>query len=274
MSRDNESRCISLPAQTTISHAPLIIGHRGASAVAPENTLAAFARAFADDAGGIEFDVRLARDGVPVVIHDATLRRTGLKSGAVAKMTSAQLSEIDVGSWFNRIHPHLAHDHYSIQRVPTLEEVFTLCRDKPGAIYIEMKTEAAASTEDLAQTLGELIKLFEFENRAVVVSFNLEAIATIKALDASIRTGALFAPARGGKGWRAEEIIKAAHDSGAHEILLHRLLARPKLIAKAIDANLPIVVWTVDDSKWVSRAETFGIHALITNNPANLLKIR
>ena len=112
------------------------------------------------------------------------------------------------------------------------------------------------------------------QNRAVVVSFNLEAIATIKALDASIRTGALFALARGGKGWRAEKIIKGSLDSGADEILLHRLLARPKLIAKAIDANLPIVVWTVDDSKWISRAETLGIRALITNDPAKLLSYR
>ncbi|MDQ3754751.1 MAG: glycerophosphodiester phosphodiesterase, partial [Acidobacteriota bacterium] len=63
---------------------PLIIGHRGASAVAPENTLGAFARALDDGADGIEFDVRLARDGVPIVIHDATLKRTALQDGAVA----------------------------------------------------------------------------------------------------------------------------------------------------------------------------------------------
>ena len=58
-------------------NAPLIIGHRGASAVAPENTLAAFREAVAVGADGIEFDVRLTRDGVPVVIHDRDLRRTG-----------------------------------------------------------------------------------------------------------------------------------------------------------------------------------------------------
>ena len=57
--------------------APLIIGHRGASAVAPENTMAAFREAIAVGSDGIEFDVRLTRDGVPVVIHDSTLHRTG-----------------------------------------------------------------------------------------------------------------------------------------------------------------------------------------------------
>jgi glycerophosphoryl diester phosphodiesterase len=67
---------------------PLIIGHRGASALAPENTLAAFERAMRDGADGIEFDVRLARDAVPVVIHDAGLRRTGLREGEVESLTS------------------------------------------------------------------------------------------------------------------------------------------------------------------------------------------
>jgi glycerophosphoryl diester phosphodiesterase len=67
---------------------PLIIGHRGASALAPENTLAAFARAFDDGADGIELDVRLARDGVPVVIHDPSLSHTGRLKARVARLTS------------------------------------------------------------------------------------------------------------------------------------------------------------------------------------------
>jgi len=72
---------------------PFIIGHRGASAHAPENTLAAFDLAFDAGADGIEFDVRLARDGVPVVIHDATLKRTALREGSVESLTSLERSE-------------------------------------------------------------------------------------------------------------------------------------------------------------------------------------
>jgi len=69
---------------------PLILGHRGASAIAPENTLAAFACAIRDGADGIEFDVRLSRDGLPVVIHDASLKRTGWKEISVSELTSAE----------------------------------------------------------------------------------------------------------------------------------------------------------------------------------------
>ena len=84
---------------------PRIIAHRGSSAHAPENTLAAFELAVAGGAEGIEFDVRLTRDGEAVVIHDADLKRTALSEGIVSGMTAAELAEIDVGTWFNRKHP-------------------------------------------------------------------------------------------------------------------------------------------------------------------------
>ena len=76
---------------------PLNIAHRGGAGLRPENTLAAFSRALDDGADGIELDVRLARDGVPVVIHDGTLQRTGLTPDQVARMTSDELARIDVG---------------------------------------------------------------------------------------------------------------------------------------------------------------------------------
>ena len=103
--------------------APLILGHRGASAIAPENTLAAFSQALSDGADGIEFDVRLSRDGVPVVIHDGTLNRTGSISGTVRDLTAAQLSEVDVGSWFSK---RTGSQTFAGERIPTLSQVFAL----------------------------------------------------------------------------------------------------------------------------------------------------
>ena len=91
-----------------MTDAPLIIGHRGASAHAPENTLAAFRMAIDAGADGIEFDVQLAKDGVPVVIHDFDLKRTGAYDVRVADLTSAELSGVDAGSWFNAVHPDMA----------------------------------------------------------------------------------------------------------------------------------------------------------------------
>src|SRR4051794_314397 len=91
-----------------VEHSPLIIAHRGASAWAPENTLAAFEMAMESGADGIELDVRLSRDGVPVVIHDATLRRVGGRNKRVACISAAELTQVDVGSWFNAKYPERA----------------------------------------------------------------------------------------------------------------------------------------------------------------------
>lgn len=218
--------------------------------------------------------MRLAKDGVPVVIHDATLRRTGLTSGEVAQMTSKQLANVNVGSWFNRAHPTLAREEHEQQRVPTLSHVFHFLRNKPGIIYVELKTDGADSLRDLVRAGSDAIVEFGFQDRVVAVSFELPAVAQIKSLNPSIRTGALFGPQRRPNvSWRADSIVNAATDCGADELLPHRLLTRSKLLEKARDRHLPVVVWTVDDQAWVARAESLGIHALITNDPAQLLAV-
>lgn len=234
----------------------------------------AFARELDDGANGIELDVRLAKDGVPVVIHDATLRRTGLTSGEVANMTSRQLANVNVGSWFNRTHPPLAREEYEQQRVPTLSDVFQFLRDRLAIIYVELKTDGAASSSDLVRPVADAIVQFGFQERVVVVSFELPAVTAIKSLNSSIRTGALFAPQRRPNvSWRAESILNAATDCGADELLPHRLLARPKLIEKARARHLPVVVWTVDEQAWIARATNLGIQALMTNDPARMLAV-
>lgn len=248
----------------------MIIGHRGASALAPENTLAAFSRALADGAAGVELDVRLARDGVPVVIHDATLRRTGFRKGVVADMTSVELSRTDVGSWFNRSHPSLARVEYLRQTVPPLAQVFALFKKGAGVIYVEMKTNKAEDTyAELASSVAQLVVEQRLGSRVVVVSFNLKAIARVKAINPSIATGALFEPTRNPvKTIRKHPMITAALDCGADQILLHRLIATKRLVSLAAENDLRPVVWTVDEPKWMRRRTSFGIHAVITNNPA------
>ena len=79
---------------------PPVIGHRGAAAYAPENTLAGFVKAAEQGVTWVEFDVRLTRDGVPVLIHDDDLDRTTEGSGLVANATLKQIKELDAGSWF------------------------------------------------------------------------------------------------------------------------------------------------------------------------------
>src|SRR5256885_7551900 len=172
---------------------PLIIGHRGAAAVAPENTLVSFERALADGADGIEFDVRLALDGVPVVIHDASLRRTGQRDGLIAFLSSIELSEMGVGTWFNQRYPTTARPEYTRATVPTLARVFELMKERTALLYVEMKCEAQESRA-LAAAVARLIREHSFVARVVVESFTLEAIAEVKRVAPEIRTAALFEP--------------------------------------------------------------------------------
>ena len=256
---------------------PLIIGHRGASALAPENTLASFARAIEDGADGVELDVRLARDGVPVVIHDESLRRTALRAGLVADSTSSELHKVDAGSWFNRVHTRLARPEYSQEFVPSLDQVLAFFKNHPanaGVVYVEMKINHAEDTYvDLCRSVVELVRVHELKSRVVVVSFKLMAVAQIKMIDPSIRTGALFEPRRNTvKTIRKHPMITAALDCGADEILLHRLIAHRRIIEFSLENRLQPVVWTVDDPKWTRRAASLGIGAVITNNPAAMIK--
>jgi len=250
-------------------HTPLIIGHRGAAACAPENTLVSFERAILDGADGIEFDVRLARDGVAVVIHDATLKRTGRRDGEVAALSSDDLSRIDVGTWFNLRRPSYARREYAEARVPVLAEVFGRFGQGGCLLYVEMKCGPKESRA-LAAEVARQVSLHSLHDSVVVESFYLEAIAEIKRADASIRTAALFEPTRTRPFPSIRKMIESAYACRADELALHRLLATRRSVEAAREVGLPVVVWTVDNPAWVRRAAGFPVHAVITNDPARM----
>jgi len=245
---------------------PLILGHRGASAVAPENTLAAFSRAIRDGADGIEFDVRLSRDQVPVVIHDRSLKRTGLTDRLVSDLTAAELRRIDVGSWFGG-------DLY--ERVPLLEEVFELYQAHKGTLYVELKCEALEAAA-LAKEVVHAIRDKEMSERVVVESFDLKVIAEVKRINAAVRTAALFEPKLSNpiSVLRPLAMINRARECAADEIAFHHTLAKQRLVEKARSEGFEVVVWTVDDPKWIARAASRDIKALIANNPAPMVQYR
>lgn len=253
---------------------PLILGHRGASAVAPENTLAAFKRAMRDGADGIEFDVRLSRDHVPVVIHDATLKRTGLIDRFVCELTAKELGEVDVGGWF-AARTQTGAQSFAGEKLPTLAQVFELFSTNTGVLYIEMKCNAGEGAA-LAAEVVRLSRESRMPNRVVVASFDLDAIAKVKRIDAGIRTAALFEPklSRPISTVRRLKMVDTALDVGADEIALHHTLASPRVTEKAKREGLEIVVWTVDDPQWLPRARALGVKALIANDPARMVQHR
>ena len=158
----------------------LIIGHRGASAHAPENTIPAFRLAERAGADAIEFDIRLTADGVPVVMHDPTVLRTTGRRHAVATSTLATLRGLDAGSRFTRDAGRTFPWRGRGIQVPTLEEVVLAMPRMPLLVELKVRGAEAAVREVLERT-GAL-------TRAVLVSFDHRAVTTFRG--ESIPTGA------------------------------------------------------------------------------------
>jgi glycerophosphoryl diester phosphodiesterase len=248
---------------------PLVIGHRGAAAVAPENTLASFTRAFADGADGIEFDVRLTRDHIPVVIHDATLKRTAARTGFVAALTANELAATDVGSWFNQRFPAHARAEYAGANVPTLAQVLELNKRHGGLLCIELKCEAGEAHALVARVV-ETVHEHDADQLCVLSSFTLTALAEVRRLAPHIRTAALFDRSLAHPLPSVRAIFARARACGADEVALHHTLANARTIAAAQRASFPVVVWTLDNGARARRLAELGVRAIITNDPARL----
>ena len=255
-------------AGETQGRLPLIIGHRGACSHAPENTHASFELAFIWKADGIEFDVRLARDGVPVVIHDASLLRTVQLERRVEEFDSTVLVQFYAGAWFNEKNPDRAIEGFEWETIPTLAEVLEKYGDK--SLYVELKCEEPARRAELARAVVGLVREHGLGERLVVKSFEHDALVEVKKLAPEIRTAALF----GRSGPRplvpAAKIIAAAEACGADEISLHRSLMRRATVEEARRRGFEVVVWTVNSPFWLRRATAMNLRAVITDNPHQL----
>lgn len=247
--------------------APKILGHRGSSAFAPENTMIAFKQSFEDGADGIEFDVCLSSDKVPVVIHDSNLKRTAGRKEFVKNLTSKELSEIEVGSWFNRRFPAKAKEEFSSARIPLLSEVFNEFKGKDFQLYVEMKLDKGDDYVALAKAVANSIREHEINNQVVVESFDLSAIKEIKRLAPEIHTAALFEPKILRLIRTKRRLIDEAISHQADEIALHYTLATRHTVKAATQEGLKTVIWTADNPVWIKRAMDYGIKAIITNNP-------
>lgn len=245
---------------------PLIIAHRGSSAVAPENSLAAFQRALDDGAEGIEFDVRLTSDHIPVVFHDETLDRISGQKRRVSEMAYSELANIDVGAWFNASFPSLADTAYSGEAIPTLSQTLELLKDYQGRIYIELKCDGP-DPKPLVRSVTETLGTSFLLNQIIVKSFRLSAIRTAREFLPGLRTAALFEPTIMTVVGKKRFIIHHAAEFEADELSIHYSLATRRFLRRATERSIPVTVWTVNHPLWVKNRKEMGLFAVITNNP-------
>jgi glycerophosphoryl diester phosphodiesterase len=163
---------------------PTIFAHRGSSAYAPENTLAAFELAVRQDADAIEFDVKLSADGHAVVIHDQTVDRTTDGHGKVSELQLEDLKSLDAGSKFDVA--------FAEEKIPTLEEVF---ESVLGKIFINIElTNYASPWDDLPQKVAQIVSAFTAEEQVLFSSFNPIALRRIHKLIPAAPLGLLAFP--------------------------------------------------------------------------------
>jgi len=256
---------VSAPERTLWVSTPLEsdrtlnIAHRGASAAAPPNTLAAFEKAIELGADGIEFDVHFSADGVPVVIHDFTVDATTDGSGRVADLTLAQLKQLDAGTRFDPA--------FTGERIPTLDEVLEAVSGRRGwggelLLNIELKTTSPGDN-GLERAVITLVEQHSLSRRVLFSSFNPFSLRRAKRIAPHIPAGLLYDQGLSLPLRRAWLAFLAPHEA-RHP---HYKMVDARYMAWARRRGYRVNTWTVDDPAEMRRLVGLGVNGIITNVP-------
>ena len=260
-----------MPVHPFASRQKLVFAHRGGAKLAPENTMAAFANGIACRSDGIECDVHLSRDGVPVVIHDKLVDRTTDVAGPVNARTAAELAGVDAGYRFAAADGSFPFRGRGIG-VPTLEQVLTTFRGV--RIIIEMKTGEPA----LARAVATLVECTGAVERVCVGSFYRTGLEVIRAIAPGIATSASEHEAR----WTLYRSWCAWPFASSRPYCAFQVPERagrlrvisPPFLRQAHRDGARVDVWVVDEPADMRRMFGWGIDGIITDRPDIAVPLR
>ncbi|MCC6547938.1 glycerophosphodiester phosphodiesterase [Candidatus Sumerlaeota bacterium] len=241
---------------------PEIIAHRGASAVAPENTIAAYRLAWEMGADGAETDVHLTKDGKVVALHDKTTKRTAGLDRAIKDLTWDEVRALDAGSWKS--------PKYAGEKIPSLAEVLETL--PPGKkLYLEIK-----STKEIVPFLKTIVEESGKRKQVVLIAFDKKTLLAAKAALPGVHTKWLIDSPRDAKGKRGLAIDPAfaaqAKAAGFDGLNVSHLGVTPELVKAANDAGQELHVWTVDNPQRARLLVEMGVVGITTNAPDVMLK--
>ena len=231
---------------------PRILAHRGGGTLAPENTLAAMRCGLQHGFRAVEFDVMLAQDGVPVVIHDSRLGRTVAGNADIASLTSVQLGVMDAGSWFD-----LA---FVGEPVPTFEQVFSFCRANGIWMNIEIKPSAGTEIETgrIVATMVQNWITPEDPMPPLLSSFSFEAMEAARIAAAAIPRGWLVD--RIPWGWQQQ--LQRLDAIALHANQKH---LTQTLVAEVKNHGVGMLCYTVNDPARAHKLFEWGVDAVCTD---------
>jgi glycerophosphoryl diester phosphodiesterase len=239
---------------------PIIFAHRGASAQAPENTLAAFELAIAQNADAIELDVKLSADGHAVVIHDPTVDRTTGSKGRVKDLSLAELRSLDAGTFFS--------EKYSGERIPTLEEVFESVGKR---IFINVElTNYNSPRDQLVETVCMLVKKFGLQKQVMFSSFFASNLSKGRAYLPGVPRGLLaFSGLLGA--WARSFGFAFGRYHALHPYLKD---VTPQQVQRVHRLKRRVHVWTVNATEDMRRLFRSGVDGIFTDDPQLAVQVR
>jgi glycerophosphoryl diester phosphodiesterase len=223
----------------------MVLAHRGSSARAPENTLAAFRLAAEQGADFVELDVQESADGEVMVVHDSDLMKVGGSPMKIWETSAAQLRSVDIGSH--------AGPQYSGERVPALAEALAVCK---GKCRVNVELKSYGHDQRLEERVASIVEAAGMANDCIFMSLDHNMVRTMKRLRPSWRCGVLAAKAIG-------NLTSLPADFLAVEVKM----ATRRFVWRAHRAGQEVYVWTVDDPAWMIQAMSLGVDGLITNKP-------
>jgi len=230
---------------------PRVLAHRGGGTLAPENTLGAIRHGESLGFRGVEFDVMLAGDGTPVLIHDRTLERTTSGRGAVSATPYAALAKLDAGSWLDA--------HWRGERIPRFEDAAALCRRLGLWVNVEIKPAYGferRTGEAVARMAAELWR--GAERPPVLSSFSALALGAAREAAPALPRGLLLT--RLPPHW-----AESMRDLGCVALHANYRALRAPVVAQAHAAGWAVVAWTVNDRRAARRMLERGVDCLITD---------
>jgi glycerophosphoryl diester phosphodiesterase len=258
--------------RTVLGEWPVNLAHRGASALAPENTIKAFRLAVEAGTGGLELDVHMTRDGHIVVIHDATVDRTTSGTGAVSEMNLNELRKLDAGHNFSPDGGPTRPYRGRGVRVPTLKEVL---EEFPAvAVNIDIKVGSPGIEESVLRILRET----KASERVLVVSTSHAVVKRFRKVSGGhVSTGAskweigvFYLLSR----LRLERLVRPAYDA-LQVPLRHRgiPLVTQRFLKAAHASGVRVDVWTINQTDEMRRLLDFGVDVIMTDRPGTLAEV-
>lgn len=209
---------------------PGIIAHRGASHFAPENTFPAFQLAYELGAEAIETDLHLTKDGVPVLIHDESVKRTTDGQGNVQDFTFSQLQSLDAGSWFS--------NEYAGTGILDLDTFLHWAKNKPLRLNLELKNNKI-DYPNLEQIAYEHVRSAGMLDRIIFSSFNLESVKRLGCYRDETEIALLASK-------RILKVAELARELEVHAVHIKHTLMKPALLSACREAKVKVRVFTVN----------------------------